>query len=332
MILEGTNIIASNSDNKTRDIVLQIAQLVKFNAIKKVRESNVKNIRHSEKQETALPVYTGLLVHLQTRKKSIIDKLYSLGLSISYNRVDEIQSAMTKQACDKYRKEGLVFPPSLKRQMFTTAAIDNVDHNSTSITSKSHFHGTSISLFQHPDVYTTSKHMNFHLSRQHNDKQRQFELSLYYTDISPVDTIKSNAPILQTNTDSRDITLDPLDECKGWLSSVNSIFSGEDMLAVSNCNWAAYNEANINAETLSVRSTSTLFPLINESINSPAMVKHCVKVIRKIIQHINPNQITIIIGDQPVYALLRQIQWKYPNEFGDNFLIMMGDFISRWQC
>ena len=88
MILEGTNIIASNNDNKTRDIALQIAQLVKFNAIKKVRESNVKNIRHSEIQETALPVYTGQLVHSQTRKKSIIDKLYSLGLSISYNRVD----------------------------------------------------------------------------------------------------------------------------------------------------------------------------------------------------------------------------------------------------
>ena len=162
MILEGTNIIASNNDNKTRDIALQIAQLVKFNAIKKVRESNVKNIRHSEIQETALPVYTGQLVHSQTRKKSIIDKLYSLGLSISYNRVDEIQSAMAEQACDQYRDEGLVCPPSLKRQMFTTAAIDNVDHNSTSNTSKSHFHGTSISLFQHPDVYTTSKHMNFH--------------------------------------------------------------------------------------------------------------------------------------------------------------------------
>ena len=54
------------------------------------------------------------------------------------------------------------------------------------------------------------------------------------------------------------------------------------------------------------------------------MVKHCMKVIRKTIQHINPNQITIITGDQSVYALSQQIQWKYPNQFGDNFLIMMG--------
>ena len=87
MILEGTNIIASKNDNKTRDIALQIAQLVKFNAIKKVRESNVKNIRHSEIQETALPVYTGLLVHSQTRKKSIIDRLYSLGLFLRFNQL-----------------------------------------------------------------------------------------------------------------------------------------------------------------------------------------------------------------------------------------------------
>jgi hypothetical protein len=34
--------------------------------------------------------------------------------------------------------------------VFTTAAVDNVDHNPSSTTSKSSFHGTGISIFQHP--------------------------------------------------------------------------------------------------------------------------------------------------------------------------------------
>ena len=54
------------------------------------------------------------------------------------------------------------------------------------------------------------------------------------------------------------------------------------------------------------------------------MVKHCMVVVQRTIQDINPSQVPMITADQPVYALLKQIQWKYPNTFGeDNFVIMM---------
>lgn len=39
----------------------------------------------------------------------------------------------------------------LKCSLFTTAAVDNIDHNPTSTSSHDAFHGTGISLFQHPD-------------------------------------------------------------------------------------------------------------------------------------------------------------------------------------
>ena len=84
-------------------------------------------------------------------KKSIIDKVSALGLSISYNRVDEIQSSITDQVCQEYQTKRLVHPFGLADSLFTTAAIDNVDHNASSSISKDHFHGTSISLFQHLD-------------------------------------------------------------------------------------------------------------------------------------------------------------------------------------
>ena len=106
---------------------------------------------HRSSQITALPVYTGLLLHSRTRKKSIINKVSALGLSISYNRVDEIQSAITDQVCREYQTKGLVRPIGIAGSVFTTAAIDNIDHNPSSSTSKNYFHGTSISLFQHLD-------------------------------------------------------------------------------------------------------------------------------------------------------------------------------------
>ena len=39
--------------------------------------------------------------------------------------------------------------------MFTTAAVDNIDHNPSSTTSSDSFHGTAISLVQHPTVEET---------------------------------------------------------------------------------------------------------------------------------------------------------------------------------
>ena len=97
-------------------------------------------------------------------KKSLIERLAAEGLSISYNRVQEIQQSITKQVCTKYSEEGLVCPPTLIKGLFTTAAIDNIDHNPSSTTAKDSFHGTSITVFQHPE--------------EHHDPQPIFKLDV----------------------------------------------------------------------------------------------------------------------------------------------------------
>ena len=38
----------------------------------------------------------------------------------------------------------------MRGAVFTTAAIDNIDHNPSAMTAKSFFHGTAISLILHP--------------------------------------------------------------------------------------------------------------------------------------------------------------------------------------
>ena len=80
--------------------------------------------------------------------------------------------------------------------------------------------------------------------------------------------------------------------------------------------WSAFHQEKLIDKNDCCRiSTSTLLPLINESINSSAIVAHCMRVIRKVIQHLNPAKISIRTGDQPVHALMRQVQWYFPNEF-----------------
>ena len=88
----------------------------------------------------------------QTRESSLVDELYNLGLSISYDRVLEIENGLCVAECKRFSEEGLVCPPNLATGVFTTSAYDNLDHNPTATTSTESFHGTDISMFQHPSV------------------------------------------------------------------------------------------------------------------------------------------------------------------------------------
>ena len=94
--------------------------------------------------------YLGLLVHAVTRKKTLVDKLYRLELSISYDRVMQISADLGNGVIAQFEEEGVVCPPKLKKSLSTTGSVDNIDHNTSSRTAKDTFHGTAISLTEHP--------------------------------------------------------------------------------------------------------------------------------------------------------------------------------------
>ena len=66
-----------------------------------------------------------------------------------------------------------------------------------------------------------------------------------------------------------------------------------------------------------------VLPLLPESVNSTAIVRHCITVICKIIEHFNPGQSPVITGDQLVYAVGKQVQLMYLLE-SDKLIWMMG--------
>ena len=152
MVLNGPNIKAQSSFSTTPQPVLTISQLLMYNMLGSRRENQTaSSTRHSQVRETPLPIYLGVMIHTKTRKRELVDNLYELGLSISYDRVLGISNDLGNKICHHYSMEQAVCPPELKGGLFTTAAVDNIDHNPSSTTAHDSFHGTGISLFQHPD-------------------------------------------------------------------------------------------------------------------------------------------------------------------------------------
>ena len=230
----------------------------------------------------------------------------------------EIQETITKQLCKTYNEENIVCPPMLKSDIFTTAAIDNIDHNPSSTTAKTSFHGTSISLFQHGGIHEPIETFKYELNNAL--KSTEVKLPEEYTNILPTKSGKPEYPARPTSLiDTFPSKSLVLNEASKWLQN---FIETNNELDKSNCkSFAAY--FSDSRQPISSKDTSTMLPLLLESVNSSSVVRHCMDIIKKLLAYLNPGQSTVITGDQPVYAIGKQVQWMYPDVYKD-CLWMMG--------
>ena len=102
-----------------------------------------------------MAVYLGMMVHCQTRKLDLVDKLFQLRLSVSYDRVLTISTSVANRLNEQYIEHGVICPPALRKTLYTKAAVKNIDHNPSATTAKDSFHDTGISLFQFRNSHAT---------------------------------------------------------------------------------------------------------------------------------------------------------------------------------
>ena len=194
MIHRGPSIKAQGVDGFSQ-ATLSVAQLLQYNCFVRQRHE-AAGVHHNKARETPLPVYIGLNIHARTRKREVIDTMFDLGLSVSYDRVLEISTAMGNRVCEQYHRDAVVCPPNLLQGLFTTAAVDNIDHNTSSTTATGSFHGTGISLFQHPKEHNDGVDRREHriLARERTSK-KVIELPQSYTNVISVELSTKEPPV-----------------------------------------------------------------------------------------------------------------------------------------
>ena len=78
-----------------------------------------------------------MLVFLYMQKPENVNLLrvcIQHGVSVSYDRVLQISQQLGEAVVNRVAVEGLVCPSVLQNGIFTTAAVDNIDHNPSSTT------------------------------------------------------------------------------------------------------------------------------------------------------------------------------------------------------
>ena len=62
-------------------------------------------------------------------------------------------------------------------------------------------------------------------------------------------------------------------------------------------------------------------PLFLDS--APTMIRHPMDVVKNAVEHVNPGQTPVVTLDQRLFALAKQIQWKWPEKYGEDKMVVM---------
>ena len=195
---------------------------------------------------------------MRTRRKPLVNQLTHEGLSISYKPIKSIQRYINNQLCSKYHAEDIACPPKLQTGLFTSAAIDSIDHNQSSATAITSFHGTSITIFQHADHPVQNVPIQ---SDMNNSITIRTKLPSYCTKIEPSKGGKPETPALLK---SEELCLDKenLNEAEEWLNVLKNLFGLIEERASFSGFYSRYGCIK------SFVSLNQVLPILTESINT----------------------------------------------------------------
>lgn len=112
-----------------------------------------------------------------------------------------------------------------------------------------------------------------------------------------------------------------LTEEEEWLKSVDANINEKE---ICNISWSAFHASQEQSQKR-MPCISSLLPLFKDNSKSPTMLRHGLDVARKSTSFLNPGQTPVMSLDEPLYAGTKQIQWQYPDEYGeDEFVLMLG--------
>ena len=327
MILHGTSI--KNETNYKSQAALSLAQLIFYNSVRHPKTDS-KDVRHRRDREPPLPLFVGAYVHSKSRSKDMIDTLHKMGLSVTYDRVLRMSTDLANSAINHYESVGTVCPPVLRTGIFTSSAVDNIDHNPSSTSAQSSFHGTGISIFQHPDAdHVGADQEQIQLA---TSSRKITKLPDDYT-LVPAVVANKNPSLPEVANLQKPETVVNLEPELQWCQHVYNTLSEAENLDhlheepsesdTQNVSWAAYH-ANLQSEECKT-SISALLPLFPDDSKSVAMIKHAMDVVKRAVNVVNPGQTPVIACDQPLYKIAKDIQWTWPETHGEDcYVVMLG--------
>ena len=290
---------------------------------------NIASLPAKRRCEPPLAVFLALNLHSQTRSKKLVQLLHQYCLSISYKRVLNMEIGYAQANAERAHNNGdIVCPSNLRHKIFTVAALDNLDHNPTSRTATSSFHGTGISMFQFPSVENPGldqEPMEISFHRPPSSKGPM--LPTLYTFVPPISRNLVTQPPVKDVQPQPMASFDKEEQHeKAWMKMVQENmqvnFESETDPPIM---WSAYHATRLDAVGSTEKCIEAMLPLFRDKAATPKMIRHGMYLVKKTTEFLNSQQIPIMVVDQPLFDIAKKMQWTFPELFGeDRFLVMLG--------
>ena len=212
-------------------------------------------------------------MHTATRQRQMVERMYQLGMSVSHDRVRDVEDILANSVCNRYLEDDTVCPVNLRKGLFSVGALDNIDHNPTSVTAEGSFHATDISIFQFPTSENegTSRPP---LNLSAKSSSPRYSLPDKYVVVPAVEcnTAKLQMPSVDLAGSETDLEAERALQIE-WINTVIPLLHKEMLEKGDFIDWAAYH-ASVVTPPANPPALSALLPLFFEKASTMAMVKH----------------------------------------------------------
>ena len=107
-----------------------------------------------------------------------------------------------------------------------------------------------------------------------------------------------------------------------WLKEVNNISRTRSSETSTLISGRAQHHATFKRGPDYPPGINTILPLLRDKVNTLKMQSHIMILNINSTKVLNPSQTPVDVSDCPVYALTKELQWRYPNKFGNYFSLM----------
>ena len=241
---------------------------------------NSETIYHSKMREIPLVIYNSLKIYVTVRSENLINKLYSLGLCISYKRVLEITKNMAEYNLKQFDIDKVFISKHAYKNVYTVLAKDNIYLNASSTTATNHYHGTSMKIMHFPRINAPGELYASNFKEQVQTRYDTLKINSIPESYSKLQIPHITAskdiyfPLSNTNLSIKNssVLANAINDERLWLQNFEP----------QNHAWSSYH-ASQKIGSSSICGLDTILQLIREKVHTLATQHHCMNIIYKII-------------------------------------------------
>ena len=174
--------------------------------------------------------------------------------------------------CERFQTEDVVCPSHIRKGLFVVGAIDDIDHNTTSTSSLSSFHGTGISIIPFPDSVVNDDENNETTFPDIQSAIGKVQLPISYTTVPAVslNVNKCQVPAVICDENIGKSVNDAVEQENNWIKhGMHELSSTNEHVEM--ITWAAFH-ANYQRPALVHHALTAMLPLFSEKCDNPAMI------------------------------------------------------------